>query len=251
MNYDQVLKHLMTMSEIPLNQEDENFKRIIPLMFAYAENRIYRELEFLATTTKTTGALVADVADVALPQKVLVLRALNVFAMSPSLWAIGGNRKNVLTKYTPERISPEAMDMFWPQNELLPGLSRMPRQYAVIGNESVGVPPFTQVLSYTIRLMPVPDQNYAVEFLGVIRPETLSPTNTVTYLSETYPELLCAACMVFIAGYQRDFGAQAEDPQKAMSWNGVYESLRASVMLEAGRMKGTLLTAGNPGRGAA
>ena len=33
-----------------------------------------------------------------------------------------------------------------------------------------------------------------------------------------YPELLLCACMVFASGYQRDFGAQAEDPQKAVSW---------------------------------
>jgi hypothetical protein len=57
MNYDQVIKNIQTLAEIPLNQEDENFKRIIPLMFTYADNRIYRELEFLATTAVVPGQL--------------------------------------------------------------------------------------------------------------------------------------------------------------------------------------------------
>ena len=57
MTYDQVIKALQTLLEIPLNQEDENFRRIIPLMFTYADNRIYRELEFLATTAMTAGTL--------------------------------------------------------------------------------------------------------------------------------------------------------------------------------------------------
>ena len=92
-----------------------------------------------------------------------------------------------------------------------------------------------------MRLTPVPDKAYTVEYFGVIRPALLSSVNTETFLSVNYADLFCAACMVFASGYQRDFGAQADDPQKAMSWNGMYEALRASAQLEAGRMKGMCL----------
>jgi hypothetical protein len=86
--------------------------------------------------------------------------------------------------------------------------------------------------------MPTPDQNYPVEFMGDIRPLPLSNKNPETFLSVYYPEMFMAACMIFAAGYQRDFGAQAEDPQRATSWESTYSNLRMGVTLEAARMRG-------------
>ena len=238
MNYDQVIKNLQTLLEIPLNQEDENFRRIVPLMFTYADNRIYRELEFLATTAVTAGALTANNRETPLPSTVLVLRQMNVLVPIGYGWA------RTISRNALEHISPEALDMFWPQGHfdpstgtMVPPPSGVPQKYAVVGTSTATFP---QTLSYSIRLMPVPDKAYAVEYFGVIRPALLSATNTETFLSVNYADLFCAACMVFASGYQRDFGAQADDPQKAMSWNGMYEALRASAMLEAGRMKGDM-----------
>jgi hypothetical protein len=233
MTYDEVLKYLMTIGGVPINQEDENFKRLVPLMFTYADNRIYRELDFLASTTVTTGFLVANNREVALPPQVLVLRQMNVLTQPTPVVP--------LLRRALVRVSPEALDMFsepWYIPGVLPVTPApgLPEKFAIIGHEQrVGL---AQIMSHVIRLMPVPDQNYATEYLGVIRPDVLSPTNPRTYISDTYPELLCAACMVFISGYQRDFGAQADDPAKAMSWEGQYTSLRASAQVEAARLKG-------------
>lgn len=235
MNYDETIKNLQTLAEIPLNQEDENFKRVIPLMFAYAENRIYRELDFLATTTMTTGVLIAKNRELALPVTVLVLRQLDVIVPSglpaePPFSGVVTRLRD--TRRTLERISPESVNMFWPQETFRPGA---PEKFAIIGKSTPGPP---QVLSYIIRLLPTPDKAYPVEFLGVIRPEPLSPTNSETFLSITYPDLLCAACMVFISGYQRDFGAAADDPGKAISWEAQYTALRGGAVLEAARLRG-------------
>jgi len=246
MNYDQVLKNLQTLLEIPLNQEDENFKRIVPLMFQYADNRIYREVEFLATTAVTTGQLTANSRETPLPSTVLVLRQMNVLVPTGYVWA------DMVMRKTLERVSPEALDMFWPTgsaftiNTPLEQASRqllrgVPEKYAVIGTSTATFP---QTLSYIVRLGPVPDKAYAVEYFGVIRPALLSATNTETFLSVNYTDLFCAACMVFASGYQRDFGAQADDPAKAMSWEGQYTNLRASAILEAGRMKGDMPAVG-------
>ena len=35
--YDETVKALQTMLEVPLNQTDENFMRILPRIFEYAE----------------------------------------------------------------------------------------------------------------------------------------------------------------------------------------------------------------------
>jgi hypothetical protein len=242
MTYDQLLKQLQTVLEIPLNQEDENFKRIVPMMFTYADSRIYRELEFIATTAMTTGMLTANNRETTLPSTVLVLRQMNVLVPTVYVWSDARERK------TPERVSPEALDMFWPgagfnpaTGNVLPARPGVPQKYALIGT-STGT--FPQTLSYLIRLGPVPDKAYEVEYFGVIRPALLSATNTETFLSVNYADLFFAACMVFACGYQRDFGAMADDPQKAQSWNGTYETLRASAILEAGRMKGDVPAVG-------
>ena len=238
MNYDQVLKNLQTLLEIPLNQEDENFKRIVPLMFTYADNRIYRELEFLATTAVATGTLMANNRETPLPSTVLVLREMSVMVPVGYVW------QNITSRKTLDRISPEGLDMIWSNsrydsqsNTMVPSPPGVPEKYAVVGTSTAAFP---QTLSYSVRLVPVPDKAYAVEYFGVTRPALLSAINSETFLSTNYAELFCAACMVFASGYQRDFGAMADDPQKAMSWEGMYNSLRASAQLEAGRMKGIL-----------
>jgi hypothetical protein len=246
MNYDQTLKQLQTLLEIPLNQEDENFKRIVPLMFTYADNRIYRELEFLATTAVTAGTLTANNRETPLPSTMIVLRQMNVLVPAGPIWARMTVRKVL------ERVSPEALDMIWGSqgrydanfDAVVPTPAGVPEKYAIVGTSTAAFP---QTLSYIVRLMPTPDQAYAAEFFGVIRPALLSPVNTETFLSVNYPDLFCAACMVFASGYQRDFGAQADDPAKAMSWNGMYETLRQSAMMEAGRMKGVLPAMGGAG----
>lgn len=234
MDYDTILKHLQTLLEIPLNQSDENFERITPLMFAYAENRIYRELDFLATTTATTGTMTANNREMNLPSSVLILRQMNVLVPTGYPW------QKFFIRGVLERLSLEAIDAFGNEGSLTPGIPEqaflltrgVPRQYAILSRET------TVPQQYVIRLWPTPDKAYGAEFTGVIRPEPLSPSNPENLLSTLYPDLLCAACMVFASGYQRDFGAQADDPSKAMSWEGQYTALRNGAMLEAARQRG-------------
>jgi hypothetical protein len=197
-------------------------------MFAYADGRIYRELEFLSTTTSQTAPMVARNREMFLPDNILVLRLVNVITpMGPVAFT---SRRHPL-----ERISPEALDMFWPNASLQPSV---PQKYAMIGSVPPLVSGVIQALTYTLRFMPSPDRAYLAEFLGVIRPEILSASNPETFLSVRYPELFICACMVFGAGYQRDFGAQADDPAKAMSWEAQYKSLRDAIIIEAAKMRG-------------
>jgi hypothetical protein len=127
----------------------------------------------------------------------------------------------------------------------------VPQKYAVVGNvqpipqqlQPLTQPPVPiptpQVMSHTVRLMPTPDKAYYAELFGDIRPEPLSPENPETYLTVFYPELFLCACMVFGSGYQRDFGAQSDDPARAVSWEGQYNYLRQSIAGEVLRMRGT------------
>lgn len=254
MTYDEVVTQVQTILEIPLNQEDNNFQRIIPQMFAYADTRIYTELDFLITTMTLLGKVRARKRDMELPPEVLVLRQVNV--CTPNTVTVTDTSE----RHTLERITPEALDMFWPASS--PGFD-VPKKYALVGSAPMAValqplkqtppiPPIPQRLSYLVRFMPTPDQGYPVEFLGVIRPAPLSQTNPETFLSIAYPALLCAACAVFGFGYQRDYGGQADDPAKAMSWETQYQYLKQGIMMEAAKMRGVTVqppSVATPGAG--
>jgi hypothetical protein len=227
MTYDEIVEALKVMNEVPLNNTDDNFQRIIPAMFKYADGRIYRELLFLQRTMNQPGTLVARNRELALPASVIMLKGINLCTPAQPI--------SLTTSRTPlERIPSEVLDFFWPQASARPG---KPVKYALIGTTvDTGTAP--QTLGLTVRFMPTPDAAYPVEFLGDIRPLPPANDNPETYLTVNYPELYIACCMVFAAGYQRDFGAQADDPARAMSWETQYGTLRQGVMLEAARMRG-------------
>jgi len=223
MTYDEVVSQLKTMLAVEMNDEDANFTRIIPGMMLYADGRIYRELPILARKITQPVTLVALSREFGVPVNVRALRAINVCTpVGPISYT--SKRKPL------ERISIESLDFFWPQASYKPGV---PEKYAVLGTKGSG-----EDVSYIVRVMPTPDRAYSAELLGDIRPEPLSPENPQTFLSVAYPELLIAVCMVYGTGYQRDFGAQSDDPQRAVSWEGQYQSLRQGVMLEVARMAG-------------
>lgn len=242
MTYDEIVAQLQTMLEVPLNNADANFTRILPAMFNHAEGRIWGDLNFLVTDITQPAQLTANAREFALPESVIILEQI---AVCTPAGAITNASKRVVL----ERISPAALDMFWPQANFKPGV---PQKYAVIGNRvpsamTVTVDPQTmssvrtvtpEKLSYVVRLMPTPDRAYMVELTGTIHPEVTSPTNPETFLSMRYPELLLAACMVFGSGYQRDFGAQADDPTRAVSWDAQYKTLLQGIMVEHARMRG-------------
>jgi hypothetical protein len=227
MTYDEIVSQLKTLLTVELNDADANFTRIIPGMFLYADGRIYRELGFLAKKITQPATLTALNREFSLPPNVRVLRAINL--MTPA-GAVSFTSKRIPL----ERISVEALDFFWPDASFNPSA---PQKYAVLGLSTPAPLPGVDV-SYQVRLMPTPDKPYSVELLGDIRPDPLAPENPQTFLSVFYPELFIAACMIFGSGYQRDFGAQAEDPAKAVSWEAQYTALRQGVMMEAMRMSG-------------
>jgi len=71
-----------------------------------------------------------------------------------------------------------------------------------------------------------------MEVVGTIRPTPLSSNNTTTFLTNQLSDLLFAACMSAIAGYQKDYGTQADDPKSAMSWENQYQMRIASANKE-------------------
>ena len=87
-------------------------------------------------------------------------------------------------------------------------------------------------------LAPVPAQAFGLTLLYTQRPAPLSAGNPTTWLSTWCPDLMKSAAMVFASGYQRNYGAQADDPQQAMSWEAQYRRAFAAAAREEARRKG-------------
>ena len=91
---------------------------------------------------------------------------------------------------------------------------------------------------YTFLVGPYPDAAYTVELVGTYRPDSLSDTNTTTFISLYMPELMVMASMVYISAYQRNFSSAASnDPQMPVNYESQYQTLLRSAVSEENRKK--------------
>jgi hypothetical protein len=202
---------------------DPNFVAILPGMIDYAEQRIYRELDLISTTTRlaSTTALsgvnpcVANNRLISFTQGTFVVaEQINIITPASAVSPDAGTR-NALTP-----VSKEFMDTVWTSS----AGATVPIYFAPQDD-------------HTFVVGPWPDAAYPVEVVGKIRPAPLSSGNTTTFLTTYLPDLFVAASMVFASGYMRNFGSQADDPKMSQSWENQYQLLKASADAENMRKK--------------
>lgn len=182
----------------------------------YAEQRIYRELDLLSTvTTDSTSTFTSGVRSLTLPTSPRFVTVQQINVITPA-----GTAPNAGTRNPMLVASKEVLDVLWPSAT---GAAR-PQNFAMLTDQ-------------TILVGPWPDSNYTVEVVGTIRPDQLSSTNPTTFLSQYLPDLFFAASMISVAGYQRNYGSQSDDPKMSQSWEAQYQSLKASANLEEMRKK--------------
>ena len=223
MNYDDVVFEAQKI--LKYEASDNTFLDILPRMIDYGEYRIYVELDFLCTLASQTTTLVASNRNVTLPSNIIVAQSLNVITPSATTIPDNGTR-NPLT-----RVGLDFLNALYPSSSG----ATVPEFYDIIGLPTLG-PPITAG-AYNVLLGPFPDQAYTLEVIGTVRPSPLSESNSTTFLTTYCPQLFIAACMVFAFGYQRDFGAQASDPQTAQSWENIYQGLKSATLIEELRRK--------------
>lgn len=217
------VEQIANMAVVPLNLAvpTDPFTILIPQMIAYAELRMYRDLDFLFTSASTTayGLTVGS-------------RIINVNADTfPYGTLVVPEQINVIT---PAGISNPDLGTRTP---LLPTTKEfLDATYGSSGY--TGTPiywvPFD---SYTFLVGPYPDANYTVEIVGTYRPASLSATNKTTFISLNLPDLMIMASMVYISAYQRNFGRANDDPQMAVTYESQYQTLLKSALSEENRKK--------------
>jgi len=195
---------------------DTNFATILPQMITYAENRIYRDLDFLFTSTSLTGyQLAAGSRSLTIPQGSLVVsEQINI--ITPA----GVTNPDLGTRNPCLPTTKEFLD-------------------AVYGSAaSAGIPQYFVPFNDNLFLFgPFPNDNYYVEIVGTYRPESLSATNPTTFISLYLPDLFIMASMIYISAYQRNFGRMNDDPQMAVTYESQYQALLKGAGVEEARKK--------------
>lgn len=199
-----------------VEETDPAFVIILPQMITYAENRLYRDLDFLFTSIATTSyGLTAGNRQIAVPSGTFVVpEQINVITPSGTSNPDAGTRVPLLP------TTKEFLDQV----------------YNVASN--TGVPKyFAPFDDYTFLVGPYPNANYTCEIVGTYRPNSLSATNNTTFISLYLPDLFIMASMIYISAYQRNFGRANDEPQMAITYESQYQALLKSALMEENRKK--------------
>ena len=214
LTYSQYVTQIATMAVV--EETDPAYVTILPQMITYAENRMYRDLDFLFTSIATTSyGLTVGSRQISVPSGTFVVpEQINVITPAGTSNPDSGTR-----------------------NPLLPTTKEFLDQvYNVASN--TGLPKyFCPFDDYTFLVGPYPDQNYTCEIIGTYRPDSLSASNTTTFISLYLPDLFIMASMIYISAYQRNFGRMNDDPQMAQSYESQYQALKNSALIEENRKK--------------
>jgi len=199
-----------------VSETDVNFLTILPQAITYAENRIYRDLDLLSTVTPNTSySLAAGNRNLTVPASAFItIQEVNVILPA------GTSNPELGTRVPLLPVTKEYLNTIYTS---LSGAST-PQYFAMIDQSNMIVGPW-------------PDNNYTVEILGTIRPASLSTLNTETFISLYLPDLFIMASMIYVSGYQRNFGRQSDDPAMAQSYESQYQTLLGPAVVEEARKK--------------
>lgn len=226
LTYDTYVAQIAEMAVV--DPQDVNFQAILPAMIDYAELRIYRDLDLIQTSVAFNG---------------------------PSIKLDAGNRNLSISMTLPDGsgsiVVTEQLNLILPAGQTDPDGGTAARSTllpttkefldTVYGSNAAanrGVPRYFVPFNENLFLVgPVPDQTYYVEVVATYRPNSLSDTNTATFMSQYFPDLLIMASMIYISAYQRNFGRQSDDPQMSQSYESQYQALLKSASVEEMRKK--------------
>lgn len=215
LNYSTYLDQMANLMVI--GSTDANFLIMKDGMIIYAENRIYREMDPLYAQVTDTTTVSSGNRDLTPPTNIgtfITIDSVNIITPVTSL-SSNGTRNPLIP------VSPETIDAWYPSGQTV---TDVPLVYAMRSPT-------------TVILGPAPDAAYTAEVIGLQRPAPMTSTNSSTFLTQYCPDILIAASMIYAVGWQRDFGAQADNPAAGASWENQYKMLMQSATTEQDRAK--------------
>jgi hypothetical protein len=200
----------------------------VPQMLNYAELRIQRDLDLLASQAPKTYTLTAGVNVFPLP--------VDDFVTVQTLEILQTNGATVVDASTLLPVSKEFIQNCYS------GLvsAGTPQYFAMYGDTFGG----TGDSLTNILLGPAPNFAYTLRVTGTSRIPSLfkyatnGPADTTyTYISAYYPDLLTLASMIYITMLQRNFGPTSDTPESGMTYEKQYQALRIGAIGEENRRK--------------
>ena len=233
LTYSTYVTQIATMAVV--EPTDTAFLTILPQMITYAENRMYRDIDFMFTSTSLHGvSFVLTPGNRNLSFNIDLASnsdaQAGTFVVSEQINLLTDASGNAATTTNPDACvrvpllptTKEFLDAVYGSSLTA---NRGQPQYFV---------PFNETLFF---VGPVPDQAYPVEVVGTYRPNSLSATNTTTFISQYLPDVFIMASMIYISAYQRNFGRLNDDPQMAITYESQYQALLKSAIVEEARKK--------------
>lgn len=206
-------------------KSDVNPTLLVPAAIDYAENRILRELNLIAAqVTDNTVSCSTSTRTVSLSTSVgtfITVQEVNVITPSSLTITTGGTRN---------KLAPAALNWvnFLYPAEVASSVSDLPTLFALKDDTSIVVGT-------------APGSPYHLEIIGVVRPSQLTTSNSSTFISKVYPDLLVAASMVYTCGYIKDKGlatpVSGDITAAGAYWEGEYQKLYKSALAEDVRTK--------------
>jgi hypothetical protein len=217
LNYTSFVSQLANLMVI--SSANVAFNTQLPGIIDYAEQRIYREIDFMRTqVTDATTTVSSGNREFTIGSSSQYFVSVDQISIITPVTASASNG----TRNPVQMVSRDFIDTVYPS-----------------GQTVTGVPLFYAMNSDTdVIFGPAPDAAYVAEVTGEQRPTPLSASNSSTYLTQYIPDVFIAAAMVYACGYQSNFGAQSDDPRSAQSWEGQYQVLMQSAAVEQLRLAG-------------
>lgn len=212
-----------------VDETDSAFLTILPQAITYAENRIYRDLDFMFTSVANTSYSVnQNSRTITVPSNnfyppdngtLVVCEQINL--LTPA----GATDPDASTRVPLLPTTKEFLDAVYGAS----ASTGQPKYFCPFGDGES---------AYTFLVGPYANATYRLEIVGTYRPASLSASNTTTYISLYLPDLMIMATMIYVAAYQRNFSSTAgNDPQMPINYETQYQALLKSAMEEEARKK--------------
>lgn len=207
---------------------DPPLQTIVPQILNYAEQRISRDLDMLASQTSNIYTLTAGANVFSLP--------VNDFQVVQTLEIVTLYQGTVVNSTPLTPVSKEFI-----QNCYGGMLSaNTPRYFAMYGDNFGS----EQDSATNILFGPAPNYAYSLRVTGTACPPSLYQNATAgvadtayTYISQWYPDLLILASMIYVSAFQRQFSSASDDTEMAMTYEKQYQALRLGAVPMENRRK--------------
>jgi hypothetical protein len=201
----------------------DQFNTLIPQMLNYAELRMQRDIDFLCSEITRSGYnYTAGDNRISIP--------VDDFVTVQTLQSIVAG---VPIPMVP--VSKEFLQNLYPSGDG----AGVPKYFAPVGGDLAG-----GLVSNNFIVGPFPNTSYAFAVTGTQRLPSLfkyaTPSDAAvktTFISTYLPDLLLMASMIYVSGFQRNFGRQGDDPQMSVSYESQYQTLLKTALVEEARKK--------------